>query len=84
MLFKEGLKLFEVSDVVVLDDNTNVCAKNLMGYPSELKMPAGTKEYYTVTPAEERTYFPGRCAYVILQKEDARPLCLGTFGVLVY
>ncbi|CAH0520000.1 unnamed protein product [Peronospora belbahrii] len=26
----------------------------LMGYPSELKMPAGTKEYYTVTPAEEQ------------------------------
>ncbi|KAE9354857.1 Phenylalanine--tRNA ligase beta subunit [Phytophthora fragariae] len=109
MSIKEGLKLFEVSDVVVIDDNTDVGAKNvrricaaytgptdgfevihglvdrimqLMGIPSALEMPAGTKEYYTVTPAEERTYFPGRCAYLTLQKEDAKPLRLGTFGVL--
>ncbi|KAF1775606.1 Phenylalanyl-tRNA synthetase, B3/B4 [Phytophthora cactorum] len=85
MSIKEGLKLFEISDVVVIDDNTDVGAKNvrricaaytgptdgfevihglvdrimqLMGIPSELEMPAGTKEYYTITPAEERTYFP--------------------------
>lgn len=109
MSIKEGLKLFEVSDVVVLDDKTDVGAKNvrricaaytgptdgfevihglvdrimqLMGIAFELEMPAGTKEYYTITPAEEPTYFPGRCAYVILQKEDAKPLHLGTFGVL--
>ncbi|KAF4320130.1 hypothetical protein BBO99_00002457 [Phytophthora kernoviae] len=109
MSIKEGLKLFEVSDVVVIDNNTDIGAKNvrricaaytgptdgfevihglvdrimqLMGIPSELEMPAGTKEFYTVTPAEERTYFPGRCAYLMLQKEDAKPLRLGTFGVL--
>ncbi|GMF12726.1 unnamed protein product [Phytophthora lilii] len=109
MSIKEGLKLFEVSDVVLIDDNTDVGAKNvrricaaytgltdgfevihglvdrimqLMGIPSELEMPAGTKEYYTITPAEERTYFPGRCAYLTLQKEEAKPLRLGTFGVL--
>ncbi|KAL7692950.1 putative phenylalanyl-tRNA synthetase, class IIc, beta subunit, archae/euk cytosolic [Plasmopara halstedii] len=109
MSIKEGLKLFEVSDVVVIDDDTETGAKNirricaaytgptdgfeiihglvdrimqLMGIPSELEMPAGTKEFYTVAPAEERTYFPGRCAYLMLQKEDAKPQRLGAFGVL--
>ncbi|CAI5726480.1 unnamed protein product [Hyaloperonospora brassicae] len=109
MSIKEGLKLFEVSDVVVIDDDTDVGAKNvrricaaytgltdgfevihglvdrimqLMGIPSALEMPVGTKEYYTITPADERTYFPGRCAYVMVQKQDAEPLRLGVFGVL--
>ncbi|KAI9914263.1 hypothetical protein PsorP6_008335 [Peronosclerospora sorghi] len=109
MSIKDGLKLFEVSDVVLLDDNTDVGAKNvrricaaytgptdgfevihglvdrimqLMGIPSELEMPAGTKEYYSITPAEVSTYFLGRCAHVTLQRESTQPLCLGTFGVL--
>ncbi|KAL4115911.1 hypothetical protein PRIC2_012916 [Phytophthora ramorum] len=83
MSIKEGLKLFEVSDVVVIDDNTDVGAKNVPnGHSVRTGDATGTKEYYTITPAEERTYFPGRCAYLMLQKEDAKPLRLGTFGVL--
>uniref|UniRef100_A0AAV1V4Z7 phenylalanine--tRNA ligase n=1 Tax=Peronospora matthiolae TaxID=2874970 RepID=A0AAV1V4Z7_9STRA len=109
MSIKEGLKLFEVSDVVVIDNKTDVGAKNvrricaaytgptdgfevihglvdrimqLLGIPFQLEMAVGTKEYYTITPAEEHAYFPGRCAYVMLQKEDAEPLRLGSFGVL--
>ncbi|TDH65792.1 uncharacterized protein CCR75_009280 [Bremia lactucae] len=109
MSIKEGLKLFEVSDVVVIDNSSDIGAKNvrricaaytgptdgfeiihglvdrimqLLGIPSKLEIPAGAKEFYTVDPAEELTYFPGRCAYLTLQKENVKPLRLGTFGVL--
>jgi phenylalanyl-tRNA synthetase beta chain len=113
MSVKEGLKLFELSDVVVLDDKTDVGARNvrrlcaaytghtdgfevihglvdrvmqLLGVPSSLELSAEALKdvaaYYTITPASESTFFPGRCAVVTLLNKGQEPLRLGSFGVL--
>lgn len=114
MSVKDGLKLFEVSDVVVLDNKSDVGAKNvrricaaytgptdgfevvhglvdrimqLLGVPSSLELPKDTDlstlpVYYTITAATERTFFPGRCAVLTLQRKDEKPQRLGSFGVL--
>jgi phenylalanyl-tRNA synthetase beta chain len=113
MSVKDGLKLFEVSDVVVLDNATDVGARNvrricasytgptdgfevihglvdrlfqLLGIRCLLEDPevvATLPEYYSIEASREPTFFPGRCADIMLyRKEDGKPRKLGSFGVL--
>mmetsp|Transcript_5557 Transcript_5557/g.16373 ORF Transcript_5557/g.16373 Transcript_5557/m.16373 type:complete len:639 (+) Transcript_5557:165-2081(+) len=116
---KQGLKLFEVSDVVERDDEADVGAVNkrkvvatytgptagfeiihglvdrimtvssirpaasyaansMKGY--EAIASKSTREY-RVEETQDPTYFPGRCARVLLKEDDAeRPV--GVFGVV--
>jgi len=114
---KEGLKLFEVNDVVHRDDNEDVGALNrrhlvatytgmtagfevihglvdrvmtcaqiaptkayagnsLKGYTGS----SGTRQY-SVEPIDDPTYFPGRCARVMIEESGSKK-SVGVFGVV--
>ena len=114
---KEGLKLFEVNDVVHRDDNEDVGALNrrhlvatytgmtagfevihglvdrvmtcaqiaptqayagnsLKGYTGS----SGTRQY-SVEPIDDPTYFPGRCARVMIEESGSKK-SVGIFGVV--
>nr|CCA27490.1 unnamed protein product [Albugo laibachii Nc14] len=109
--FKDGLKLFEISDVVLLDPNSDVGASNvrricaaytgltdgfeiihglvdrimlLVGFRNVVEAPDIVSKldiYYSIDPSSHPTYFPGRCADVILHS-FGKTQCLGSFGVL--
>ncbi|EQC40974.1 phenylalanyl-tRNA synthetase, beta subunit [Saprolegnia diclina VS20] len=108
MSFKDGVKLFEISDVVVLDDATDVGAKNvrrlcglytgntdgfevihglvdrvmqLLGIGCSLEAGHDKDLFYTMVPSSNATFFPGRCADIVLTRNGEK-LKLGTFGVL--
>lgn len=113
MSVKDGLKLFEISDVVVLDESSDVGARNvrricaaytgytdgfevihglidrimqLLGVPcllEDAKKVEQLPQYYTIVPSKEPTYFPGRCADIMIKQQTGESLLkLGTFGVL--
>jgi len=114
---KEGLKLFEVNDVVHRDNNEDVGALNrrhlvatytgltagfevihglvdrvmtcaqiaptkayagnsLKGYTGS----SGTRQY-SVEPIDDPTYFPGRCARVLIEEGGVKT-SIGVFGVV--
>ncbi|EDX14195.1 GD18307 [Drosophila simulans] len=82
------LKLFEISDVVVADESTEVGARNerrvvhgLLDRVMQLlsvpwKSASGTKGYY-LQATEDPSYFPGRCANVMYDG-----VVIGKIGVL--
>ena len=91
-------KLFEVGDVVLLDDEKDVGARNsrrLLVLYSNVKAgfevghgvldrmmvisgaAKGGDAGYTVEPANESTYFPGRQAYVMREGRK-----IGVFGIV--
>ncbi|DBA04062.1 TPA: hypothetical protein N0F65_009409 [Lagenidium giganteum] len=112
MSVKDGLKLFEVSDVVVLDDKSDVGARNvrricaaytghtdgfevihglidrimqLLGIRclvEDPKVVGALPTYYSIVASEDKTYFPGRCADIVLKRADGSSLKLGSYGVL--
>ena len=113
---KEGLKLFEVNDVVTRDNNEDVGARNtrhlvatytgatagfeiihgLMDRVMTCAQIAPTLAYagnslkgytasqgrqYSVEPVDDPTYFPGRCARIVLEENGAKRY-IGVFGVI--
>lgn len=113
---KEGLKLFEVNDVVTRDNNEDVGARNtrhlvatytgatagfevihgLMDRVMTCAQIAPTLAYagnslkgytasqgrqYSVEPVDDPTYFPGRCARIVLEEHGAKRY-IGVFGVI--
>jgi len=116
---KEGLKLFEVSDVVKRDETADVGATNIRhlvatytgataGFevihglldrvmavsaiaPDAAYASNSIKGYaaktetatYTIEPVDDPTFFPGRCARVLLSRPGQPPRKpVGTFGVV--
>jgi phenylalanyl-tRNA synthetase beta chain len=114
---KEGLKLFEVNDVVHRDNNEDVGALNRRHLVATYTGPtagfevihglvdrvmtcaqiAPTKAYagnslkgytgssgsrmYSVEPIADPTYFPGRCARVLIEESGTKK-SIGVFGVV--
>ncbi len=104
-------KLFEISDVVLLDTTNDVGARNvrricasytghtdgfeviheqidrifqLLGIPSRLEGGEKDATSYAIVPSQERTFFEGRSADIVLYRGagDGKPRKLGSFGVL--
>ena len=113
---KEGLKLFEVNDVVHRDNNEDVGALNRRHLVATYTGPtagfevihglvdrvmtcaqiAPTRQYagnslkgytgssgrmYSVEPIDDPTYFPGRCARVMIEESGSKK-SVGIFGVV--
>ncbi|CAN0102048.1 unnamed protein product [Discosporangium mesarthrocarpum] len=123
---KDGVRLFEISDVVVKDPEADTGARNcrrlvatymgptagfeiihglidrIMGLvqveqsewyaTGALRATAGSGPWreglhYGIRQAERDTFFPGRCADVILEVggangQQTKEVCLGSFGIL--
>lgn len=123
MPIKDGVRLFEISDVVLRDDSSDTGAKNCrrlvatyMGptagfevihglvdrimslvqvgpaekyagsdHRAKLGGPWRENLRYRIEPVDRPTFFPGRCADVILEVQEGakwKDLRLGSFGML--
>ncbi|CAM9217304.1 unnamed protein product [Hapterophycus canaliculatus] len=125
MPVKDGVRLFEISDVVLRDDSCDTGARNcrrlvatymgptagfeiihgLVDRIMSLVQVAASEEYsgsdprarvggpwranmrYRIEPVDRPTFFPGRCADVVLMVKDGegsawREVRLGSFGML--